>query len=57
MEVIKISGDKQGIAADIIERIKPLYALEERLRETGAHHRVRKKLRQKIAKPILNNSQ
>ncbi len=52
-EVIKISGDKQGIAAEMLERMKPLYALEARLREAGAFHRVRKNLRRKIARPIL----
>ena len=54
-EVVKISGDKQGIAAEMIERMKPLYALEACLREAGADHRTRKKLRQKIARPILKN--
>lgn len=54
-EVVKISGDKQGIAAEMIERMKPLYALEARLREAGAHHRTRKRLRQQIARPILND--
>ena len=52
-DVIKSSGDQQGIAALMIERMKPLYALEERLRKIGANHRIRKRLRQKIAKPIL----
>lgn len=52
-EVVKISGDKQGIATEMIERMKPLYALEARLREVGADHRTRKRLRQKIARPIL----
>jgi transposase len=54
-DVVKISGDSQGIAALMIERMKPLYALEARLREAGAHHRVRKRLRQKIARPILKD--
>jgi transposase len=54
-EVVKISGDKQGIAAEMIERMKPLYALEARLREAGADHRTRKRLRQKIARPILKD--
>jgi transposase-like protein len=54
-EVIKISGDKQGIAAEMIERMKPLYALEARLREMGADHRTRKRLRQKIARPLLKD--
>ena len=51
----KISGDKQGIAAEMIERMKPLYALEARLREVNADHRTRKRLRQKIARPILHD--
>ena len=54
-EVIKISGDKQGIAAEMIERMKPLYALEARLRKAKADHRTRKRLRQKIARPILDD--
>ena len=39
----------------MIERMKPLYALEARLREANALHRTRKRLRQKIARPILND--
>lgn len=54
-EVVKISGDQNGIAAEMIERLKPLYALEARLREINADHRTRKRLRQKIARPILKN--
>lgn len=55
-EVIKISSDKTGIAAEMIERMKPLYGLEARMREAGiTHHRTRKRLRQKIARPILKN--
>ena len=54
-EVVKISGDKLGIAAEMIERMKPLYALEARMREAGLDHRTRKRLRQKIAFPILKN--
>jgi len=54
-EVVKISGDQQGIAAEMIERMKPLYALENRLREAGSDHRTRKRLRQKIARPILKD--
>lgn len=55
VEVIKMSGDQNGIAAEMIERMKPLYALEERLRNMNALHRTRKRLRQKIAWPILKN--
>lgn len=54
-EVIKISGDRNGIAAEMIERMKPLYALEARLRIVGQEHRTRKRLRQKIAFPILKS--
>jgi transposase len=54
-EVVKITGDQNGIAAEMIERMKPLYALEARLREMGADHRTRKRLRQKIARPILKD--
>lgn len=55
-EVIKIKGDKQGIAAEMLQRLKPLYELEEYMRQCpDMHHRTRKKLRQKIARPILKN--
>lgn len=55
-EVIKIKGDKQGIAAEMIQRMKPLYELEERMRQyPGIHHCTRKRLRQKIARPILKD--
>lgn len=55
-EVVKVSKDKfeHGIAAEMIKRLKPLYELEERMRNIGnLHHRIRKRLRQKIAWPIL----
>jgi transposase len=54
-EVVKVTGDNYGIAAEMIERLKPLYKLEAYLREFGANHRTRKRLRQKIARPILKN--
>ena len=55
-EVIKIKGDKQGIAAEMIKRMKPLYELEERMRQyPDIHHRTRKRLRQKIARSILKD--
>lgn len=56
-EVVKISSDKTGIAAEMIERLKPLYVLEARLREINAPHRIRKLLRRKIAQPILKKIQ
>lgn len=52
-EAIKISSDQEGIAAQMIERIKPLYQLEARMREAKLDHRSRKRLRQKIAFPLL----
>lgn len=55
-EVIKISKDQYGIAAEMIVKLKPLYALEERMRNIeNLHHRTRKRLRQKIALPILKD--
>lgn len=51
-EVVKISGDNHGLAAEMIQRMKPLYALEARMKDLGVSHRTRKKLRQKIARPI-----
>ena len=55
-EIVKISNDKHGIAADMLQRLKPLYELEERLRKIGnIDHRIRKWLRQKIALPILRS--
>jgi len=51
-EVIKISGDSQGIAAHMLDRLKPLYALEARMRESKLDFRTRKRWRQKIAYPL-----
>lgn len=52
-EVVKITGDTQGIAASMIQRLKPLYALEARMRERQDAFHTRKRLRQKIALPLL----
>jgi len=52
-DIIKISNDKQGIASEMIERLKPLYALEARLKDGNATFHTRKRLRQKIAYPLL----
>jgi transposase len=49
---VKISGDNHGLAAEMIARMKPLYALEARMRGAKVSHRTRKRLRQKIARPI-----
>lgn len=52
-EVVKISEDKTGIAAQMIEKMKPLYALEARMKEMKLNFHIRKRLRQKIAWPII----
>ena len=39
----------------MIERMKPLYALEARMRDASLDHRSRKRLRQKISLPILKD--
>lgn len=54
-EVIKISKNKVGIAQEMIDRMKPLYALEARMRDAVLSHHTRKRLRQKIAYPILKS--
>jgi len=51
-EVVKISGDNHGLAAKMLEHMKPLYMLEAHLKDMNAPHRIRKKLRRKIARPI-----
>ena len=52
-DVVKISKNKEGIAAIAVEKLKPLYELEERMREREYSFHTRKRLRQKIAWPIL----
>lgn len=52
VDVFKISKDPTGIAAQIIEKMKPLYALEEKMRSSNYSFHLRKRLRQKIAWPI-----
>ena len=52
-EVLKVSKNPEGIAAQAIKRLKLLYALEARMRDVGYDFKTRKKLRQKIAWPIL----
>lgn len=53
MRVVKLGQDKQGIASTVIEKFKPLYALEAYCRNTKASHRIRKLLRKKKSWPIL----
>lgn len=52
-EVIKITKNDNGIAAEALNRLKPLYELEARMREREYSFHVRKRLRQKIAWPIM----
>ena len=54
-EVIKITGDKNGIAHQMLERMKPLYALEARMKDTKITFHTRKRLRQKSARPIIQS--
>ena len=54
-DVLKISKNPQGIAAQAIERLQPLYALESKMREATLCFHTCKRLRQKIARPILND--
>ena len=54
-EVIKISKDDQGIAAQMIEKMKPLYQLEKRMQQLNVSFHTRKRLRQKIARPITQD--
>lgn len=54
-EVVKISNDNHGIAAQMLEKLKPLYQLEQRMKAMGVSFHTRKRLRQKIAKPIVKH--
>ncbi len=54
-DVLKITQNKDGIAAEFIERVKPLYALEEKMRERAMSYHTRKRLRQKKSWPILKS--
>lgn len=53
VEILKITNNAEGVAAQLVERLKPLYALEERMRELKVSFHTRKRLRQKQAWPIL----
>lgn len=54
-EVFKVTKNTAGIAHEAIERLKPLYELEARMREANYSFHTRKRLRQKIAWPILKD--
>lgn len=51
--VLKITNNANGVAAEFVARVQPLYALEEHMRELDLHHRIKKRLRQKHAFPIF----
>jgi transposase len=53
VEVFKITNNPTGSAAELIERLKPLYALEEKMRDQKLSFHTRKRLRQKQSWPIL----
>jgi len=53
VDVLKITKNANGVAAEFVQRIKPLYALEEKMRELKLTFHTRKRLRQKQAWPIL----
>lgn len=55
VEVFKITNNPDGVAAQMIDKLKPLYALETKLRDLGATFHTRKRLRQKQAWPILKS--
>lgn len=54
-EAYKASKKKDANAKLALEKLKPLYELEAAMRESHYPQKVRKALRQKIAKPILLN--
>ena len=55
IEVFKVTNNPDGLAAQMIAKLNPLYTLETKLRELGASFRTRKRLRQKQAWPILKS--
>jgi hypothetical protein len=54
-EVIKISGDQNGIAAEMLKKLQPLYYLEAHMRTLQCNFHTKKRLRQKIAYPQLKD--
>lgn len=52
-EILKITKNAPGIAAEFVSRVQPLYVLEEKMRQLELPHRTRKRLRQKQAFPVL----
>ncbi len=54
-EIFKITKNTEGVAAEFIARVQPLYALESKMREQKLNFHTRKRLRQKNAWPILKS--
>ncbi len=52
-DVLKITKNNTGIAAEFINKIKPLYSLEAKMKELACSFHTRKRLRQKQALPIF----
>jgi len=52
-EILKSSKNHQGVAAEFIARVKPVYALESRMRDLKVNFHTRKRMRIKYALPIL----
>jgi hypothetical protein len=52
--VLKISHNKDGYAAQALSCLSPLYQIEAYAKEQGFSPRLRKRLRQKKAWPLLN---
>jgi len=52
-EVLKSSKNPDGMSAEVIKRLKPVYALEARMKTLGVSFHTRKRLRQKQAWPVL----
>lgn len=52
-EVIKISGDHNGIAAELLKKLQPIYYLKAHMRTLKCNFHAKKRLRQKIAYPSL----
>lgn len=53
--VLKITKNKVGIAAEVINRLKPIYALEAKMHDLKFGFHTRKRMRQKYAKPLLKD--
>ncbi len=53
MVFLKLPKNKNGIANEVIQRLKPVYALEEKMRKMKLNFHTRKRLRQKQSWPIL----